>query len=241
MSIWTRISDAIAALAAGEGLAAMFDRLRSEPERSVSFTIAIIALGAKMAKADGAVTRDEVAVFRKIFIIAPEDEANAARIFNLARGDVAGFDAYARKIAALFNPDERANRGGQSPCADDRNMLMDILEGLFQIALADGDYHPREDAFLAEVARIFGLDARCFGMVRARFVDGAPRDPYDVLGVAPNASLAVVKSAWRAAVKECHPDVMIARGVPAEAVQMAAKRLIILNTAWAEVRAQRGR
>ena len=63
MSIWTRIRDALSALAAGEGLAEVFDRLRSGPgpERSVGFTIAVIALGAKMAKADGTVTRDEVA------------------------------------------------------------------------------------------------------------------------------------------------------------------------------------
>ncbi len=233
MSVWSRISEAIAALAAGEGLFAIFDRLRVEPERSISFTIAIIALGAKLAKADGVVTRDEVAVFRKIFVIPPEDEPSAARIFNLARGDVAGFDAYARKIASLFNHE------GQALCADDHSLLIDILEGLFQISLADGAYHPREDAFLAQVAQIFGLDERCFAMVRALFVAGAPRDPYDVLGIDPRADLDSVRSAWRAAVKECHPDVMIARGVPAEAVQMAANRLIIINNAWSEVKSLR--
>jgi DnaJ like chaperone protein len=174
-----------------------------------------------------------VAVFRKIFVIPPEDEASAARIFNLARGDVAGFDAYARKIASLFN------RDGQSLCADDHSLLIDILEGLFQISLADGAYHPREDAFLAQVAQIFGLDARCFGMVRARFVAGAPRDPYDVLGVDHSADLGAIKFAWRAAVKDCHPDVMVARGVPPEAVQMAANRLIIINNAWSEVQSLR--
>ncbi len=67
------------------------------PERSVGFTIAVIALGAKMAKADGKVTRDEVTAFRQIFAIPPDEEANAARVFNLARQDVAGFDAYAAK------------------------------------------------------------------------------------------------------------------------------------------------
>ena len=89
MSLWTRISDAIAALASGEGLSAVFDRLRTPPDRSVAFTIAVIALGAKMAKADGQVTRDEVTAFREVFHIPPSEEANAAKLFNLARQDVA--------------------------------------------------------------------------------------------------------------------------------------------------------
>lgn len=234
MSIWTRITEALAALASGEGLAAVFDRLRNGPvpERSIGFTIGVIALGAKMAKADGEVTRDEVATFRRIFHIAPEDEPDAARVYNLARQDVAGFDAYARKIAALFNKE------GQPLCADDRNVLVDILEGLFQIAMADGSYHPAEDEFLTEVARIFGLDDRCFRVLRGRFVEGAPRDPYDVLGISADASFDEARKAWRAAVMDSHPDHMIARGVPAEAVKLAERRLIAINAAWSEIQAK---
>jgi DnaJ like chaperone protein len=236
MSIWTRIGEALAALASGEGLAAVFDRLRAAPlpERSVGFTIAILALAAKMAKADGTVTRDEVSAFRAIFALPPQEEANAARVFNLARQDVAGFDTYARKIAALFNT------SGAALCADDRNILIDILESLFAIAMADGAYHPREDAFLGEVADIFGLDARCFASVRARYVEGAKRDPFDVLGAPPDATMEELRRAWRVAVKESHPDGMIARGVPPEAVQLAARRLIAINDAWRDVQAMRG-
>jgi DnaJ like chaperone protein len=235
MSIWTRIADALAALAQGEGLSVVLDRLRNAPapERSVGFTIAVIALGAKMAKADGTVTRDEVSVFRRVFAIPEGEEANAARVFNLARQDVTGFDAYAHKVSALFRPE------GETLCADDRNVLIDLLEGLFAIAMADGAYHPQEDAFLAEVARIFGLDDRCYRVVRARFVDGAPRDPYDVLGLQPGASLAEVRAAWKQAVRDSHPDAMIARGVPAEAVKLAERRLIAINEAWDAISTRR--
>lgn len=229
-SIWTRINDALAALAAGEGLSVVLDRLRgarmATPERSVGFTIAIIALGAKLAKADGQVTPNEVKAFRSLFTIAPEEEANAARVFNLARQDVAGFDAYARKIAALF-PDEG------------RQTLIDLLEGLFSIALADGEYHPNEDAFLAEVARIFGLGEPCFRSLRARFVEGTPRDPYDVLGVPPGAGLDEVRAAWKQAVRDSHPDRLTARGVPPEAVELASRRMIDINAAWEEINGKR--
>ena len=224
MSIWTRITAALAALATGEGLSVVFERLRTPPERSVGFTIAIIALGAKMAKADGRVTRDEVAAFRQIFAVPVAEEAAAARVFDLARQDVAGFDAYARKIKAMFD--------GQP------KVLVDLLEGLFQIALADGHYHPAEDAFLAEVARIFAVGERCFRALRARFVPDAPRDPYDVLGLPHGATRAEAHAAWKQAVRDSHPDRMIARGVPPEAVRLAERRLIAINAAWKEISAQ---
>jgi DnaJ like chaperone protein len=221
-SIWARISEAISALARGEALSAVFDRLRTAPERSVGFTIAVIALGAKMAKADGLVTRAEVVAFREVFAIAPAEEENAARVFNLARQDVAGYDAYAAKIATLFGTGDAA--------------LVDVLEGLFHIATADGEYHPHEDAFLRDVARIFGLSDGCFRGMVSRFVPEAPPDPYDVLGVAPGAPLDEVRRAWSRAVRETHPDRLIARGLPPEALRLAEKRLVDINRAWEDIR-----
>ncbi|NND18954.1 MAG: molecular chaperone DjiA, partial [Silicimonas sp.] len=215
---WTRISEALAALRSGESLATVFDRLRTPPERSIAFTIAVIALGAKMAKADGQVTRDEVTAFREIFHIPREDEASAARVFNLARQDVAGYDDYARRIASMFDTSNET--------------LTDLIEGLFHIAIADGEYHPAEDDFLHRVAQIFGLSDRDFRSIRTRFVPDAEPDPHDVLGIDPTASLEEARKAWRRLVRESHPDRMMARGVPAEAVRLAEKRLIAVNRAW---------
>lgn len=226
MSIWTRISEALSALAQGEPLSAVFERLRTPPERSVAFTIAVIALGAKMAKADGLVTRDEVTAFREVFQIASNDEAGAARVFNLARQDVAGYDDYARRIRAMFD--------------DDSGTLCDLMEGLFHIAVADGVYHPNEDRFLASVADIFGLSEAQFRAMRSRFVPDAPPDPYSVLGVEPDTPLEEVRKAWRRQVLDSHPDKMIARGVPREAVKLAERRIIDLNRAWEEISGERG-
>ena len=223
MSIWSRITAALAALAAGEPFSAVLDRLRLAPERSVAFTIGVIALGAKLAKADGEVTRGEVAAFRRVFTIPPEEEANAARVFNLARQDVAGFDAYARKIAAMFTP--------RDP------VLRDLMEGLFHVAIADGSFHPKEEAFLREVATIFGLEGPCFHALMARFVPGVTPDPFALLEVQPDASLEDARRAYRRMVRESHPDALRARGVPDEAVRLAEARLAALNNAWDEVQA----
>ncbi|WP_204113847.1 molecular chaperone DjiA [Shimia biformata] len=221
MSIWTRISEAIAALANGESLTQVFDRLKAPPERSIAFTIAVIALGAKMAKADGQVTRDEVTAFREVFQIAREDEAGAARIFNLARQDVAGFEEYALRIKGLFGPGHK--------------VYGDLMEGLFHIAMADGDYHPNEDLFLERVAEIFGIPENQFRAMRARFVPDAKPDPYTVLGVTPDTPMPEIRKAWRRLVRDTHPDSMIARGVPEEAVKLAEKRMIDINRAWEEI------
>jgi DnaJ like chaperone protein len=224
MSLWTRISDAVDALRQGEPLTAVFERLRTPPERRVAFAIAVIALGAKMAKADGIVTRNEVTAFREVFTIPQAEEKNAARLFNLARQDVAGYEEYARRIKAMFG--------------EGHPVLCDLMEGLFHIALADGEYHPAEDSFLEQVAEIFAIGDRRFRALRARFVPDAEPDPWDVLGLDAGATLNDARKAWRQLVRETHPDRMIARGVPEEAVKMAEAQLVAINRAWERIQAE---
>lgn len=225
MSIWSRIATALSSLASGESLSALFEKLRTPPERSVAFTIAVIGLGAKMAKADGQVTRDEVTAFREVFHIPAEAEKEAARVFNLARQDVAGFEDYARRIGKMF--------------AADNAIFCDLMDGLFHIAVADGHYHPDEDEFLTQVADIFGMDEAAFRRVRARFVADADPDAYEVLGVDRDMGLPDIRAAWRQLVRDTHPDAMMARGLPEEAVKLAEKRLVAINRAWEEIEVER--
>lgn len=222
MSLWTRLADLVSAVAArGEGLLALFDRPPGRPEKSVAFTIAIVCLSAKMAKVDGMVKAAEVAAFRRIFQIAPEDEAAAARVYNLARQDAGGFEVYAGRISRLFRRQPR--------------MLENILEGLFHIALADGCYNEVEESFLRRVAEIFGLPAGSFEAISARLAPCAKRNPWQVLGASPDADLATVRARWRRLVRENHPDRMIARGLPPEGVALASARLAAINAAWEEI------
>ena len=221
MSVWTRIAEALSALAKGEGLSAIFENLKRPPEKSVAFTIAVIALGAKMAKADGEVTRDEVIAFRQVFQIPSEDEAQAGKLFDLARTDVAGYDIYASKIARMFE--------------NDSDILRDLIEGLFHISMADGHYHPSEDAFIEDVSRIFGLAPQLFTCLRSRYVPGAAPDPYSVLEIGHDADLDAARKAWKRMVREAHPDNLMARGLPEEAIALANTRLITINNAWAEI------
>src|SRR5437016_2305003 len=132
------------------------DDPNGDPRRRIAFTIASIALGAKMAKADGAVTRDEVAAFGEVFQVSPDEEEHVRLVFDLARKSTAGFESYARQVGRLF--------------ADDRAVLEDLLGGLFHIALADGRVFPAEDEYLREVAHHFGFDAADYTRIRAHHV-----------------------------------------------------------------------
>ncbi len=173
-----------------------------------------------MAKADGRVTRDEISAFRRVFYIAPEDEAAAARIYNMARTEVAGFEGYANQVARMFR---------------DRPMVLeDLLEGLAFIAAADGKYHPGEASFLEMVAASFGVGEAEFRAIRARHLPGE-HDPWVVLGLSPGAPVAEVRARYRTLVRELHPDRMIARGVPEEARRMAEQRLAAVTAAYEEI------
>lgn len=200
----------------------------SDPRGSVAFTIAVIALGAKMAKADGTVTRDEVAAFREIFQVPRDEDAHLRCVFGIARRSTAGYELYARQVGRLF--------------AGRRADLEDLLGGLFYIALADGRLCPAEDAYLREVARHLGFSAAEHARIRAAFagaaadsapggVPGGSDDPHAVLGVAPDASLAEIRAAYRRLIRTHHPDLLSARGMPRERVALATARVARINAA----------
>ncbi len=202
------------------------DDVHDDAKRQSTFTIAVIALSAKMAKADGIVTPDEVAAFRQI-VDVPEDEMkNVQRIFDLARQDVRGFDAYARQVARMF---------------DDRPAVMEeLLDSLFHIAKADNVLHSQEDEFLWEVAKIFGFDDAKFSRIRASHVGADIADPHAILGVERDASDDEVRKAWRELSTENHPDKLTAEGMPEDFIQVATRKMAAINEAWETVRKQRG-
>ncbi len=232
MSVWGKVSGAAAGLFVGGPIGALVGAvaghffLDRDSDPGVTFTIAIIALAGKMARADGVVTEEEFAVFQRVFGVPPQEEANVRRIFNLARQDMAGFEHYAGQIARLFmgNP----------------AMLEDILDGLFEIAKADGVLHPCEARFLERVAEIFGFAPNEFRRIRASHFAPELTDPYVILGLSYAADDDELKQTYRRLVRENHPDSLMARGVPAEFIKLANDKLAAINSAYEKIRTERG-
>lgn len=198
----------------------------------VAFTIAFVALAAKMAKADGCVVPVEAQTFHRMHEVHADEAVNVRQVFDLAAQDTAGFESYARQIAKALSSEQR--------------ILRDVFDGLFHIAAADGILHPSEDRFLRTVAGIFGIGPVEFRAVRGAFVQGeAPvsrRDdsPYDVLGVDPAITAADLKLRHRELVRDHHPDSLTARGIPVAFHAAAGRKLAVFNAAYDAILRARG-
>jgi DnaJ like chaperone protein len=229
--VWQRISEAVG-LAEGGSLRGALDSLLCglgigdcKSTNEVAFTAAVIALSAKMAKADGVASQVEFAAFERMFKPPPEEAANVRRLFNLATRDVAGFESYAQQINRLL--------------ADDPQLKRDVFDGLFHIAAADGVLHSDEETYLRRVAEIFGYDDATYLSIRAAFI-ADPDDPYTILGVDRQISDSALKAHYRALVRQNHPDALISRGVPADFIAMAERKIAAINNAYAQIARERG-
>ncbi|HWA19093.1 MAG TPA: DnaJ family molecular chaperone, partial [Devosia sp.] len=190
--------------------------------RDAAFTLALIALSAKMAVADGVVTASEWRAFQRTVEIPPGIEQQVDRLFKLAQQDVAGYEAYARKIGRFF--------------AGTPDTLEHVLDGLFYIASADGMIHEAELDYLKHVSDIFGFDEARFEQLASQhvFLD-ANIDPYTVLGLVPGADRDEVRRVYRQLVAEHHPDRLIAKGVPEELIDVATARMQAINQAYSKI------
>jgi DnaJ like chaperone protein len=242
MALLGKIVGGIGGLALGGPLGALvgafaghaFDTLTAEPPpervddptRKIAFTIGTIVLGAKMAKADGVVTRDEVAAFRQVFRVAPEEVGNVKRVFDIAKRDARGYEPYARQLAQLLR---------HRP-----EVLEQLLDCLFFIAKADGHIDSAELDYLRDVARLFGFDEAAFERIRLTQLGPEKSAPYQILGVEHDINEAGLKQAYLNLVRRYHPDTMIAEGLPEEAVKIANEKMAAINAAHDTIRRLKG-
>ncbi len=226
-SVWQRLAAMVGSFTQRTGVAGSLANVL-DPDtwlpggKDAAFTLALIALSAKMAVSDGVVTASELQAFQRTVHIPPGIEVQVDRLFKLAQQDVAGYEAYARKIGRFFY--------------DSPDTLEHVLDGLFFIASADGMIHEAELDYLKSVSDIFGFDDARFEQLAAQHVlldDSA--DPYIVLGLAPNADKDEVKRVYRLLVAEHHPDRLIAKGVPEELISLATARMAAINQAYAKI------
>ena len=238
MSVWGKILGSAAGFALGGPLGALIgavaghavDKMRedepADTTKGIAFTIGVIVLGAKMAKADGRVTRAEIAAFKEVFHVPPDEIKNVGRLFNQARKDASGFEPYATQIGQMFR--------------DNPALLEELLDGLFHIARADGLVSEEELSFLERVAEIFGFNAADWDRIRAGNMGPDDADPFEILGVGRDADDAVIKAAYRKLVRQNHPDRLVAQGLPAEFVELANEKLATINGAYDRIRELRG-
>ena len=185
--------------------------------KRVAFTVTVIALSAKMAKADGIVTHDEIAAFRERVHIPPSEVKQVGKFWDLARQTPAGYKDYANQVAHLFP--------AKSP------ILEQLLDLLFHIAKSDGDITAPEQNYLLNVARIFGFDNSEFDRLVAIHRSSGP-SAYEILGVNADCDNQTLTQRWKELVRTHHPDTLIANGMPEEFVAAANDKLARINAAY---------
>src|SRR5262245_14920168 len=225
MSIWDKLAAATADFSI-MGLLPLDQKQNRPLDEALPFTIGVISLAAKMAKADGVVTKNEVRAFKKAFKVSDREMKQAAHVFNLAKQDVAGYEACAQELITVF-------RG-------DRKMLEYVLEGVFHIAKADGVLHPQEEEFLRQVAKRFGFTDAEFTSMTARHTLESERNPYDVLGVKPSVSNEELSNQYRRLVAENRPDDFLMRGMPKEFGLIATEKVAAITEAYDTIAKERG-
>ena len=226
MGFWSRLADRISGRECFLECDGCDERAAAHQVEDADFAMALIGLGAKMAKVDGTVSRSEVRAFYEVFRPPPEGRAALDRAFELAMQTTLGFDGYARRLARRF-------RGYPA-------ILEDVLDGLFHVAKADGAVTPDEMAYLERVADIFGFTESEFRRIRSGHVDSGDDDPYVILGIQADISDADLRRAYRRIASQNHPDRMIARGAPPEILRIADEKMAAINTAYGEILKERG-
>ena len=196
-------------------------------KNQAAFFTALFACFAKIAKADGKVTREEVDkvdhFIKERFKFPPDQRAFAIQVFNHAKDDDNSFRDYASQLSSLLSNNQSA--------------LVMFYELLFELSMADGHLDPTEEEILRQAIPIFGLEPDLFNLNKRKF--GADiSDAYAVLGVTKDMSYKEIKTAYQRKRKEFHPDTLLSKGLPEELLEKAKDKFIEIQSAFEEIEKQ---
>ena len=239
MSIWGKIIGGTAGFALGGPLGAIigmmiggsFDRSArkfsssnqiSQQQKQNVFALCIIVLSAKIAKADGQVTKDEIYTFKEKFNIQAEEMSEVSKIFNEAKKSSFGFKNIADQVGNLFS--------------DNKVLLEQLLNNLFYIAEADGLTSINELEVLRSISQSFHFNETDFQRIFHSRLNNKESDPYKILGVTREDSDNNIRKKWIELSKEHHPDYLIAKGMPKEFIKEANKELSSINLAYDKIK-----
>ncbi len=185
------------------------------------FALSLIVLSAKLSKADGQVSKEElIAVKDKLKI--PENELDqVGKIFNKAKNESTGYEPYAQQIAQIYK--------------GNLNVLEEVVNILFYIAEADGNISQSEMNMLQDIAKIFGLNENQFNSLKESRKSSDKLNPYIVLESNPNDDLSDIRKKYIKLSKEHHPDLLLSKGVPNEVIEESKKKMRAINSAWDQI------
>ena len=202
-------------------------RLEHAEQTQAAYFVSLFSILGKLAKVDGVVTRDEIAVVQKFINglqIHETEKRFAKQIFNEAKNSQYSLEDFA---AQLYQSTQN------HPA-----ILLSFLDLLFRVVAADGTFHPAEESALKDVARIFGISEGQYNNLKTAYFDELDKY-YGVLNCSPECSNEEIKSNYKKLVKDFHPDTVISKGLPEEFTDFAAKRFREIHEAYEHIRKER--
>ena len=200
-----------------------FQRSFAPPQQV--FAIALIMLTAKLAKADGQVSKEELIAIKNKLKIPDHEIDQVGKIFNKAKEDSLGYEPYAQQIAKIYR---------KNPA-----VLDEVINILFYIAESDGTVSDSELAMIGNIGRIFGLNDSQFDSIRESRKDSDKLNPYVVLGCNSNDDFKMIRKKYLKLSKEHHPDVLVSKGVPNEVIEQSKKKMRSINSAFDKIKTEK--
>ena len=202
----------------------------TKQRNQAAFFTALFACFAKIAKADGKVTREEVDkvdhFIKERFKFPSDQRVFAIEIFNHAKDDHNSFRDYASQLASLLSSDKSA--------------LIMFYELLFELSMADGHLDPSEENLLLEAIKIFQIDQEFFKINKKKY-GGNISDAYIILGVTEDMAFKDIKVAYQRKRKEFHTDTLLSKGLPEELLEKAKEKFIEIQSAFEEIEKQKNK
>ncbi len=185
------------------------------------FALSLIVLSAKLSKADGQVSKEELIAVKDKLQIPDSEIDQVAKIFNKAKDESTGYEPYAEQIGEIFQ--------------GNINVLEEVINILFYIAEADGHVSNEEEAMIANIAYIFGLTQKQYESVKESRKSSDKLNPYIVLESQPTDDLQTIRKKYIKLSKEHHPDLLISKGVPIEVINESKNKMRAINAAWDQI------
>ena len=185
------------------------------------FALSLIVLSAKLSKADGQVSKEELVAVRDKLKIPDNEIEQVGKIFNKAKEESTGYEPYAQQISQIYKSNP--------------NVLEEVINILFYIAEADGNISQSELNMIQNIAEIFGLNDTQFNSIKESRKSSDKLNPYIVLGCNPDDNLQNIRKKYLKLSKEHHPDLLMSKGVPQEVIEESKKKMRSINSAWDQI------
>ncbi|MBW1850061.1 MAG: TerB family tellurite resistance protein [Deltaproteobacteria bacterium] len=192
-----------------------------------AYFVSMFSILGKLAKIDGIVTKDEIIVvdnFINKLPITSGEKQFARQVFSEAKDSGFSIEDFAIQLYRILN--------------DQPTVLLTFFEILFQVAAADSNFHPNEEAALKKIKDTFNISNQQYANIRSLYFKDIDRF-YSRLNCTPESSEQEIKSSHKKLVKDFHPDTIVSKGLPEEFMDFATKRFREIQEAYEEIRQER--